>query len=438
MATKKFKYLVIGNSAGGIGCIEGIRRMDKKGSIAVVSDEKHHTYSRPLITHLIEGDVDKRGMDFRPRDFYKKHAVEPYMSYLAQNLDTEKRSVKLVSTNGGGGHTLRFDKLLIATGGSPFVPPMKGLELEGVTPMISLDQSIEVKKKLARVKNAVVLGAGLIGTKSAEALSHKVASVSMVELADRVLSPVTDYVSSKMAADAFRTNGVEIFLNNTVKEIIGDEKGRVKQVELQDGTILPCDLFVVAIGVRPRTELLEGTKVKIAAMNVGGGIEVDLDMQTNLDGIYACGDCAHAHDFVTGAMRLLPLWPNAYIGGRIAGLNMAGSSHEHRWATNMNSVDFFGFPMVSAGYMLKPDRKGFEEIVRKENGTYSKLILQDGVIRGMIMAGEVDRAGLYLGLMRDKVNTASFRDELLTDEFAVVHLPGKVKEKVKQPITEIE
>jgi NAD(P)H-nitrite reductase large subunit len=260
----------------------------------------------------------------------------------------------------------------------------------------------------------------------------------MVELADRILSPVTDQVSSKMAADAFRNSGVDIYLNNTVTEIRGDEKGRVNEIALKDGTILPCDLFVVAIGVRPRTELLQGTKINIAPMNVGGGVEVDLSMQTNLEGIYACGDCAHAHDFITGAMRLLPLWPNAYIGGRIAGLNMAGSSHEHRWATNMNSVDFFGFPMVSAGYMIKPDRKGYEEIIREDGVSYSKVILKDDVIRGMIMVGDVDRAGLYLGLMRDRVSTATFKEELLTDEFAVVHLPGKVKEKVKQPIMEIE
>jgi NAD(P)H-nitrite reductase large subunit len=438
MATRKFKYLIIGNSAGGIGCIEGIRRIDRKGSIAVVSDEKHHTYSRPLITHLIEGDVDKRGMDFRPRDFYRKHSAEPYLGFRAEKLDTDKRSVKLVSTNGGGSRTIRFEKLLVATGGKPFIPPMGGLQLEGVTPLISLDQSLEIKKRLGRVRSAVVLGAGLIGTKTAEALSHKVDKVSMVELADRILSPVTDPVSSKMAADAFRSNGVDIFLNNTVSEIRGDEKERVSEILLRDGTVLPCDLFIFAIGVRPRTELLEGTGIKLAPMNVGGGVQVHLDMQTSVEGIYACGDCAHAHDFITGGMRLLPLWPNAYIGGRIAGLNMAGSSHKHRWATNMNSVDYFGFPMVSAGYMLKPDRKGYEEIVRKEADAYSKIILKDDVIRGLIMAGNVDRSGLYLGLMRDKVKTTSFRGELLTDEFAVVHLPGDVKAKVKQPIMEIE
>jgi len=438
MATKKIKYLVIGNSAGGIGCVEGIRRVDRKGSIAVVSDEKYHTYSRPLITHLIEGDVDRRGMDFRPRTFYKGHGVEPYLGYRARDLDTDRRSVRLVSTNGGDRHTLRFEKLLIATGGKPFIPPMEGLDLDGVTPMINLDQSVEVKNKLNRVRHAVVLGAGLIGTKTAQALSHQVEKVTMVELADRILSPVTDSVSSNMAADAFRRNGVQVLLGNTVTEIRGDSKGRVSEVLLKDGTLLPCELFVVAIGVRPRTEILEGTEVVLANMKIGGGVDVDINMRTNLEGIYACGDCAHAHDFITGGMRLLPLWPNAYIGGRIAGMNMAGSTYQHRWATNMNSVDFFGFPMVSAGFMLKPDKKGFEEITRRESVRYSKVILKDDVIQGLIMAGDVDRAGIYLGLMREKVKTTSFKNELLTDEFAVVHLPLEVKEKIKKPIMEIE
>lgn len=438
MATKKFKYLVIGNSAGGIGCVEGIRRVDRTGTIAIVSDERYHTYSRPLITHLIEGDVERGGMDFRPRSFYRGHDVQPYLGFRAGNLDTNGRKVSLVSSEDGTRHTIRFEKLLIATGGKPFIPPMEGLDLDGVTPMINLDQSLEVRKKLGRVKSAVVLGAGLIGTKTAQALAHQIEKVTMVELADRILSPVTDAVSSGMAADAFRRNGVQVLLTNTVTEVRGDNRGRVSEVQLKDGSVLPCDLFIVAIGVRPRTEIVEGTDISLSDIKLGGGIEVGMNMETSVEGIYACGDCAHAHDFVTGGMKLLPLWPNAYIGGRIAGLNMAGSKHQHRWATNMNSVDFFGFAMVSAGFMLKPDRKGFEEVIRQEDGNYSKVILKGDVIQGLIMAGNVDRAGIYLGLMREKVKTTSFKKELLTDDFAVVQLPFEVKEKIKQPIMEIE
>jgi NAD(P)H-nitrite reductase large subunit len=190
--------------------------------------------------------------------------------------------------------------------------------------------------------------------------------------------------------------------------------------------------------VRPRTEIADGTDIRISNASVGGGIEVNLQMRTSAEGIYACGDCAHAHDFVTGGMRLLPLWPNAYIGGRIAGLNMTGSEHSHKWATNMNSVDFFGFPMVSAGFMLKPEKKGFEEITREEKGAYSKLILKDDVIQGLIMAGNVEHAGIYLGLMRERIKTTSFREELLADRPSLLRFPVEFRERLRQPIREIE
>ncbi len=433
---KKYDHLIIGNSAGGVGCIEGIRRGGGEGSIAVVSDEKYHTYSRPLITHLLEGDVDRKGMDFRPRNFYRKHGADPYLGMKAHSLDLEKGSVRLKGESGT--RTIRFDKLLLATGGSPFIPPMEGVDLDGVTTMITLDQSLEVKKRLGRIKSAVVLGGGLIGLKTAEALAHVVDKLTVVELAGRVLAPVTDAVSSKMAADAFRNKGVEVILETTIAEIRGDGRGRVKEVALSNGSTVPCDLLVIAIGVRPRTELADGTSIKIAPAKAGGGFEVGNNMATNVENVFACGDASHAHDFVTGVNRLLPLWPNAYVGGRIAGLNMAGIPSEHRWATNMNSVDFFGLPMVSAGFMEKPDRKDYHELIREENGFYAKLILHQDVIKGMIMAGNVKRAGLYLELMRSKSKTTSFRQYLLESDFGAVHMPRELKEKLKQPIREIE
>ncbi len=434
--TKKYDYLIIGNSAGGIGCIEGIRREDRKGSIAVVSDEKYHTYSRPLITHLLEGDVDRKGMEFRPRNFYRKHGTDTFLGMRAESLDLDKKTVRLRGESGR--KTLRFSNLLLATGGSPFIPPIDGVDLDGVTTMITLDQSLDVRKRLGGLENVVILGAGLIGLKTAEALSHVVENVKVVELADRVLAPVTDGTSAKMSAEAFRNKGVEVILETTITEIRGNDRGRVSEVVLTNGSVLPCDLLVVAIGVRPRTELAEGTDIQTAAPKAGGGFEASDNMATNIDGVYACGDAAHAHDFVTGGKRLLPLWPNAYIGGRIAGLNMAGVPVFHRWATNMNSVDFFGFPVVSAGFMEKPDRKNYRQIVRIDPGSYSKLVLHNDVIKGMIMAGDVGRAGLYLGLMRNKVKTTSFNEYLLADDFGAVHMPEEVKEKLKQPIRVIE
>jgi NADPH-dependent 2,4-dienoyl-CoA reductase/sulfur reductase-like enzyme len=437
MATKVYDYLIIGNSAGGIGCVEGIRKVDLKGSIALVSDEPHHTYSRPMITHLIEGLVNHEEMDFRPRGYYEGHGVEAYLGYSAEKPDIGERSLNLVPTNGGRKSTVKFRKMLIAAGGIPFMPPIDGEDLDGITPMTTLNQSVEVSRRLSRLKNVVVLGAGLIGMKTAESLSHKVKNVTVVELADRILAPVTDHVSSAMTVDSFRQNGVEVLLNNTIVEARGDARGHVVEVVLKNGKKLPCDLLVIAAGVRPRTELVTGTDIRLASTKIGGGIEVDLRMRTGVEGVYACGDCAHAHDFITGGMRLLPLWPNAYIGGRIAGLNMAGSEYTHTWATNMNAVDFFGLPMVSAGFMIKPEKKGFQEIIRQEKESYAKIILKDDVIQGLIMAGRVDYAGIYLGLMRERIVTTTFKEELLKDDLALLRLPSEIRESLKQPIRDI-
>ncbi len=438
MASETFDFLIIGNSAGGTGCIEGIRRADRKSRIAVVSDEVHHVYSRPLITHLIAGDVPKEGMDFRPRDFYRENGVEPFLGFRAAGMNTGEKTVKVNPVEGGPGRVLKYRKLLVATGAVPFLPALDGMELDGITPMITLDQSLKVTRDLNRVRNAVVLGAGLIGTKTAEALASRLEKVTLVELGDRILAPVTDPVSSRMAVDAFRKGNVDIILNSTLSGIMGDGKGRVSAVTLKDGTDLPCELLVLAAGVRPRVDLLEGTGISLADAKRGGGIDVNTRMETNAKGVYACGDCAHAHDFVTGGMKLLPLWPNAYVGGRIAGLNMTGSGIAHTWATNMNSVDFFGLPMVSAGFVLKPEKKGFEELVREDKDSYSKVILKDDVICGLVMAGNVDRAGLYLGMMRSKIPTTPFKEKLLSDEFTMAHLDREVREEIMQPIKGIE
>jgi len=438
MVSGTFDYVIIGNSAGGVGCIEGIRRQDKKGRIAVVSEEPHHVYSRPMITHLLDGHLPGKGMDFRSRDFYRENRVDFFPGFRAAALDTDGREIHAVPVAGGSAKVLRFKKLLIATGAGPFMPLMEGLGLEGITPMITLDQSLRVREDLDKVRKAVVLGGGLIGTKTAEALAGRLERVTLVELGDRILAPVTDPVSSAMAMEAFRKGNVDIILNNTITGVSGDSRGRIAGVNLKDGTSLSCELLVLAAGVRPRVELAAGAGVLIADVKTGGGIDVNTRMETNRKGVYACGDCAHAWDFVTGGMRLLPLWPNAYIGGRVAGLNMTGSEHRHTWVTNMNSVDFFGLPMVSAGFVLKPEEAGFEEIVREDKGAYAKVILKDDIIRGLIMVGNVQRAGLYLGLMRSEARITLFRDQLLRDEFSAVDLGPEVRQEIMRPIMEME
>jgi NAD(P)H-nitrite reductase large subunit len=186
---------------------------------------------------------------------------------------------------------------------------------------------------------------------------------------------------------------------------------------------------VVAIGVSPRPELALDAKLR-----VNRGIVVDRYMATNHTGVYACGDVAEAYDFVYGENRLTPIWPNAYIGGRAAGYNMAGIPTKYPGGTAMNSLHYFGIDITSAGMPIAPNDDGYEVISRHEGSTYQKVILKDSLVTGMIFVGNIERSGIIFGLMRDKVNVESFKQSLLADNFGLAFLPRALwQEQLERP-----
>ena len=192
---------------------------------------------------------------------------------------------------------------------------------------------------------------------------------------------------------------------------------------------MPCDLVLVAIGVLPCSELALDAKLEI-----NRGIVVDCHMATTHPDIYACGDAAEAYDFVYGDNRLTPIWPNAYIGGRIAGFNMAGIPTGYRGGTAMNSLNYFGIDIVSAGMPAAPNNDGFEVISKQGSGTYQKVILKDNLIVGMISVGDIEKSGIIFGLMRDKVDVESFKQSLLADNFGLAVFPRVLwQERLETP-----
>ena len=420
---KHYKYLIIGNSAGGIGAIEAIRKIDKDGSMAVISDEIHHTYGRPLISYYLANEIEFDKIFYRPSDFYEKNSVDALLGKRVMRINFEQRFVTL-----GDGDEIEFEKLLLATGGEPFVPFINGLEDHEFFTFITLDSALKIRDRLARgnVKTAVVLGGGLVGLKATEALTERGVNVKVVELADRVLSPVLDDQASQLIRSVLEESGVEVLTGHTITEVVGDDS-KVESVTLDSGVRIDCELLVVGIGVRPRVELVQDTPVE-----TGRGIVVDKRMRTSVSDVYACGDCAEVYDFIMDGFRLTPLWPTAHIGGRVAGSNMAGVDKEYVWGTGMNAVDFFGFPVISAGLLNPPEDEEMEVLTKLDldTKTYKKFLIRDKHIVGMVLLNEVDRAGVILGLMRDKVDVTSFKDNLLLKNFGAAYLPREIREEI--------
>ncbi len=385
-------YVIIGGSTAAIACIEGIRAHDKNGAITMISSENYPAYGRPTISYCLMGAIKRENMLYRPLSFYYDNGVETLLGETVTAIDSENKSVSLAS-----GKTLNYDKLLVATGSRPFVPPMEGLE--SVTNRFSFmtrDDMEALDKAIDKDKDVLVIGAGLIGLKCVEGIADRVKSVTVVDLADRILPSILDGEGA-----AFVQKGLE---ERGIKFILGDSAASFTENEatLKSGKKVSFDILVVAVGVRPNTEL-----VKEAGGKVNRGIVVNTKMQTTLKDIYAAGDCTEGFDSSIGADRILAIMPNAYFQGKTAGENMAGGEAAHTNAIPMNAIGFFGTHVLSAGVY---EGECISDITDK---SYKKLFVKDGCLVGYIMIGEFARAGIYTALIREKTPLETVNFELL-------------------------
>lgn len=414
---EKVKYLIIGNSAGGIGAAEAIREVDRAGRITIISDEPYPAYSRPLISEYLAGRCPLEKMLFRPIDFYEKNQIQAILGQKVEQVDIGERTVRLEN-----GRTIAWEKLLLATGGMPIVPQIDGIDRGGVFTFSTLDDAKAIEQYFSqRVGRAAVVGGGLIGVSVAEALVRQGIKVAIVEMKERILNTILDKETSALAEERLKQAGVEIITGHTVAAVSSYYfAGEVTGVTLDDSRPIPCELVIVAIGVQPRTELLAGTGIEI-----NRGIVVDRYMTTSSANVYACGDAAEAYDFIYGENRLTPIWPNAYVGGRVAGFNMAGIPTEYPGGTAMNSLKYFGLAIVSAGIVDPPD-SSYEVLTKRREHSYKKVILKDGLVVGMVFAGDIEKSGIVFSLMKDKVNVDSFKQALVADDFGLVSLPEEI------------
>ncbi|MBN1889399.1 MAG: NAD(P)/FAD-dependent oxidoreductase [Thermoflexales bacterium] len=412
------RYVIAGNSAAAVGAIEAVRQHDADNPITVVSDEAHHVYSRPLISYLLGGLVDEAHMPYRPPDFYERHKVETRLGVEVTRINPQEQTISLA-----GGEALAYDRLLIATGGRPFVPPIPGLEQKGVFTFTRWEDA----RRLARyiedhdVRSALILGGGLIGLKTTEALMKRSIAVTVVELAERILSATFDRTASQLAEGILRRAGVEIRTGATVQEIVGQD-GRVNHAILSDGERVNCGVVVLAIGVRPNTSLVPPE----SGIQVGRGIVVNPCMRTNVPNVYAAGDCVEAYDMLLGASRPIAIWPNAYRQGCVAGCNMAGVYQEYEGGFPMNSVEICSVPTISVGLTDPQAGDGAYEVMDtcdRQAPVYKKLVLRGKQLVGAIFVGDINRAGIYTGLIRDGLDVSSFKDLLLAGNFGLISLP---------------
>ena len=391
------KYVIIGACAAGLACAEQIRREDKTGEITVFTKENYLPYSRPSISYYLKGAVRENGMYLRKSSYYGANGINIVTGTQIQSIDRKAKTVK------AGRKTYQYDRLCICTGSKPFIPPMKNVSgKSNALTFLELESVKQIKKKAHGETRAVVIGAGLIGMKAAEGLSKICKSVDVVELAPRVLPSILDEKSAKSVRKYLEEQGhIRFHLEQTVAEA-GSEGDRITSVILKDGKKLPCDLLILAVGVRPETELAEK-----AGLEVNRGIVTDPQtMQTSDKSIYAAGDCTVSVDMLDGSRRVIALWPNAVNQGTAAGSQMAGGDIKITGSYSVNAIDFYGLRICTCG-LINAKGSNYTDKIIQRGGSYKRLIFEGGHLVGYVLINSSENAGIYTGLIEKQTELSA-------------------------------
>jgi NAD(P)H-nitrite reductase large subunit len=401
------RYVIVGASAAGVSAAETFRQRDPAAETVVISDERL-VYSRPLLSYYLAGHLSEENLLYRPRDFFEREGISLVLD-RAKALDLAKAQVEVEH-----GPPVPYDKLLLATGASARFPRAEGIRRDGVFGLRHLSDVEGILPRLAEVKKAVVLGAGLVGLKAAAGLREHGVEVTMLVSSRHVLSQMLDASSALVFQDLFEQNGVRTVTGVKPTAILGN--GRIEGVATASGEVFPCQLVMVGKGVDPNLELTQGTPIR-----VNYGVVVDQYLATSVENVYAAGDVVEAMDMVRGEPWINALWPCAVEQGRLAALNMLGEKVPYRGSTRMNSVQFFRLPVISAGLaVLTPGplggRSGEHDSTiedRPSPNVYWKVFLKDDTIVGFVVMGDIQRAGLLKILMEKRLNVSDIRDDLL-------------------------
>ena len=373
-------YVIIGNSTAAIGAVEGIRSIDEQGKITLVTSEVYPTYSRPLISYLLQGKTTEENMRYRDASFYSNNKVEVMAGVTATKVQTATKQVFL-----DNGKSISYDKLLVATGSSPFVPSYSGIDtVEHKYTFMSLDDAKGLSKVIDESKHVLILGAGLIGLKCAEGILARVKQVTVVNRSPKVLSSVLDDAGAKRVENHLKEQGVELVLASTIERFEGNT------AVLSNGSTIGFDVLVIALSATPNTALLEGIA------EIDKGILINAESKTSAVDIYAAGDCTQGLDCSSNQSKVMAVLPNAAMQGECAGINMAGGEKTFAKALPLNAVGFFGLHVLTAGTY------DGDEYLHEESTSYKRLFYQDNALCGFILIGEVEKAGIYTSLIREK------------------------------------
>jgi nitrite reductase (NADH) large subunit len=393
------RYLIIGNGVAGARAAVKIREADSKGEIRIFTEEAYPFYYRVRFPEYVAGEVTIQNLTIHNKEFYQNKNILLHLEEPITGVNVQKKEVTSQK-----GNTYAYDALLMATGGNAFVPPIKGTEKKGVFTLRTMSDAISMKEFSGAVRQAILIGGGLVGLETGGALLRRGIKVAVIEYNPRILPRQMDPEGAKILQKKMESMGFSFFLNGQSEEILGKETA--EGLRLKDGRTVEGQMVIISAGVRPNIKLAQAM-----GMETKNGILVSDRLETKMGGIFAAGDVAEHRGRVYG------IWPAAQRQGEIAGVNMSGGNSLYEGTVVSNTLKVVGIELTSAGDI---DAEGKLECVVKsdlEKCVYCKVAFKEDKVVGCILLGEVKAKSEVLNAVEGNIDIRQIKGTFLKEGF---------------------
>jgi nitrite reductase (NADH) large subunit len=391
------RYLIIGNGVAGARAAVKIREADRKGEIHIFTEEAYPFYYRVRFPEFVAGEITIQNLTIHTKEWYQSKGISIHLEEPITEVNVQKNEVTSQQ-----GKSYAYDLLLMATGGNPFVPPIKGREKKGVFTLRTVEDAIRMKEFSGGVKKAILIGGGLVGLETGGALLRRGIKVAVIEHNPRILPRQMDPEGAEILQKKMESMGFSFFLNGQSEGILGKET--VEGVSLKDGRTVEGQMVIVSAGVKPNVKLAQAM-----GLETKNGILVNDRLETKSKGIFAAGDVAEHRG------RCYGIWPAAQRQGETAGVNMAGGNALYEGTVVSNTLKVVGIDLTAAGEI---DAEGkLDCVVRsdREKCIYCKVAFKEDKIVGCIVLGDVEERSEILGAVEKSVNIEQIKRSLLKE-----------------------
>ena len=395
---EKMKLVLVGNGLAGMRCLEDLLDMaPDRYEVTVIGEEPWGNYNRIMLSPVLSGDKSIEDIMLHPHAWYSDKGIHFIAGDAAVKIDRPRKQVHTEK-----GILVDYDRLILATGSKPFIPPIKGSDLKGVLSFRDIYDVNTMLEYCKNKKNAVVIGGGLLGLEAAYGLKQRGMNVTVLHLMDRIMDRQLDARASALLKQSIEAKGIPVLTEANTEELIGQD-GHVSQLRLKDGTVLDADFVVFAVGIRPNMALAQS-----AGLRCNRGVMVNDTMQTFDPSIYAVGECIEHRNQTFGLVE--PLWGQAFI---CASHLAEHGSLTFKAPTVPTQLKVSGCDVFSAGNFEPAD--DYEDIILNDEKRhiYKRIIIQQDKVIGAVLFGDTEDGAWYAELIADQTPISSIRNKLL-------------------------